>query len=68
MTCRIVVNGVRIEYDDVRIGDACMEDEWKEKEKGLLKAELKRRNLTYKDLVDRFAAIGVSESEANLSN
>jgi hypothetical protein len=41
---------------------------WGEKVKGLLKAELKRRNLSYRDLVEKLAAIGVTETEANLRN
>ncbi len=36
--------------------------------KGILKAELKRRGLTYADLVERLAENGVVESEANLRN
>lgn len=36
--------------------------------KGILKAELKRRGMTYADLVDRLAQHGVVESEANLRN
>lgn len=36
--------------------------------KGILKAELKRRGLTYADLVERLAAHGVVETEANLRN
>lgn len=36
--------------------------------KGILKAELKRRGLTYADLVERLAAHGVAETEANLRN
>jgi hypothetical protein len=36
--------------------------------KGILKAELKRRGMTYGDLVERLAAHGVAESEANLRN
>ncbi len=36
--------------------------------KGILKAELKRRGMTYGDLVARLAAHGVTESEANLRN
>jgi hypothetical protein len=36
--------------------------------KGILKAELKRRGMTYGDLVERLAAHGVVESEANLRN
>jgi hypothetical protein len=36
--------------------------------KGILKAELKRRSMTYADLVERLAEHGVAESEANLRN
>ena len=36
--------------------------------KGILKAELKRRGLTYADLVERLALNGVIETEANLRN
>ena len=34
----------------------------------LLKAELKRRGVTYAQLVDRLAAIGVDEKEVNIRN
>jgi hypothetical protein len=36
--------------------------------KGILKAELKRRGMTYADLVERLAQHGVVETEANLRN
>lgn len=36
--------------------------------KGILKAELKRRGMTYGDLVERLEAHGVHETEANLRN
>jgi len=36
--------------------------------KGILKAELKRRGMTYADLVERLAQHGVAETEANLRN
>ena len=42
--------------------------EWEGLVKGLLKAELKKRNVTYAQLVDKLAAIGVSESEPNIRN
>lgn len=35
---------------------------------GLLKAELKRRNVTYSQLVEKLAEIGVNESEPNIRN
>lgn len=42
--------------------------EWEAKVKGLLKGELKRRGVTYAQLVDKLAAIGVAESEPNIRN
>jgi hypothetical protein len=67
-----VVNGIRIEYDGVRTiyGASAMADEidWTAKVKGMLKAELKRRNVTYAQLVEKLAEIGVKETEANVRN
>jgi Domain of unknown function (DUF6471) len=42
--------------------------EWEARAKGLLKAELKRRNVSYAQLVDRLADIGVVDSEPNIRN
>lgn len=42
--------------------------DWVAYTKGMLKAEMKRRNLTYAQLVERLAAIGVKDSDANLRN
>lgn len=42
--------------------------EWEAKVKGMLKAELKRRNVSYAQLVDKLAEIGVSETEPNVRN
>ena len=42
--------------------------EWEDQAKGLLKAELKRRNVSYAQLVDRLAEIGVVDSEPNVRN
>jgi len=42
--------------------------DWQAKVKGLLKAELKRRNLSYADLADKLATVGVDDSERNISN
>jgi hypothetical protein len=41
---------------------------WQGQIKGLLKAELKRRNLSYADLAIKLAAIGVKDNERNISN
>lgn len=42
--------------------------EYQDKAKGLLRAEIKRRNLNYDQLAEKLAAIGVTESARNLSN
>lgn len=42
--------------------------DWHSVVKGLLKAELARRNLSYADLANRLAAIGINDNEANLKN
>lgn len=41
---------------------------WEAKVKGILKAELKRRNVSYAQLVEKLAAIGVVDSEPNIRN
>jgi hypothetical protein len=42
--------------------------EWQAKAKGILKGELKRRNVGYRELAERLAAMGVKESEQNIAN
>ncbi len=42
--------------------------EYETRAKNLLKGELKRKGLSYKDLAERLAAIGVNENERNLNN
>jgi len=42
--------------------------DWEDKAKGILKGELKRRNMTYAHLVSRLAEMGVKEEEHNLRN
>lgn len=42
--------------------------EWQENVKGILKAELKRRNVGYRDLAEKLEALGVKESERNIAN
>ena len=43
-------------------------EQWQQRVRGLLKAELARRDVTYTELVNRLAAIGVKESEQNIAN
>ena len=42
--------------------------DWEARVKGMLKAELKRRNVSYNQLVEKLAVIGVSETEPNIRN
>ena len=42
--------------------------EWEGRVKRLLKSELKRQGVTYYQLVDKLAAIGVHETEPNIRN
>jgi hypothetical protein len=42
--------------------------DWTAKAQGLLKSELKRHGLTYDDLVEKLAVIGVKETNANIRN
>ena len=42
--------------------------DWQATVKGMLKAELKRRDLSYADLADKLATIGVKDNERNISN
>lgn len=42
--------------------------EFETRAKNLLKGELKRRGVTYAQLAEKLAAIGVTENERNLNN
>lgn len=42
--------------------------DWESRAANLLKAELKRRGVTYAGLVEQLAEIGVTEKEVNIRN
>ena len=42
--------------------------DWQDRVKGLLKAELKRRNVGYRELAEKLTALGIPETEANIKN
>jgi hypothetical protein len=42
--------------------------EYEEKAKNLLKSELKRRGIGYRELSERLAGLGVPETERNIAN
>lgn len=45
-----------------------MDRDWTTYTKNLLKAELKRKGVSYRDLAERLTAIGAPDSERNLAN
>lgn len=42
--------------------------EWQDRVKNMLKAELKRRGISYKELATRLEAMGIHETERNINN
>lgn len=42
--------------------------DWEEKAKGLLRAEMARKGMTYADLAKGLAEIGIDDNERNLRN
>ena len=42
--------------------------DWTAKAKNLLKAELKRRGVSYRELAEKLTAMGIPESERNIAN
>lgn len=49
-------------------GECMTNEDWQEKVKGILKAELKRRNLGYKELAEKLELLGIKDSERNIAN
>ena len=47
---------------------AAKRKDWQAQVKGILKAELARRNLTYADLAEKLDSIGIKDNERNISN
>jgi hypothetical protein len=42
--------------------------DWQDRVKGLLKAELKRKGVSYAQLAEKLTAMGIPETERNISN
>jgi 3-mercaptopyruvate sulfurtransferase SseA len=42
--------------------------DWTERVKGMLKAELKRKGVTYSQLVEKLSQLGIEETEVNIRN
>jgi uncharacterized protein DUF6471 len=47
---------------------ARVDKDWQGRVKRILKAELVRRDISYRELAERLQAIGVKDSERNISN
>lgn len=45
-----------------------LDKQYQAKAKGLLRAEMARRNLSYEDLAEKLKSIGIEETPKNLSN
>lgn len=65
MAIPIIVNGKSNVYDG-----NCMrtEDDWADDVKRLLRAEMTRRGVTYDQLAEKLAVIGVNDSAVNIRN
>ena len=42
--------------------------EWQDRVKNLLKAELKKKGVSYAQLAEKLTAMGIAENERNISN
>ena len=71
MALRIFDKDKSIVYDDIsHHKDVIMPEktDWEAKVQGLLKAELKKRGVTYAQLVEKLGELGVHETEPNIRN
>ena len=50
------------------INGLVMARDWQKHGKGILRAELKRHNVSYKELAEKLAVHGIKESERNIAN
>jgi 3-mercaptopyruvate sulfurtransferase SseA len=48
--------------------DSPVTQEWETRAKNLLKGELKRKGVTYAQLAEKLAELGITENERNLNN
>lgn len=67
--CAAIVNGKSNAYDGKTTGGMMKtEAEWADDVKRLLRAEMARRGVTYDELAERLAAIGIEDTAVNLRN
>ena len=72
-THKSVVNSKRNDYDGVRsVGDSedamKSDDEWVNLVKGILRAEMARRGITYDQLAEKLGELGVKDTAVNIRN
>ena len=62
--------GIYIDNDDIyRENEDIMPDkEWQDRVKNMLKGELKRRGVSYRQLSEKLEEMGIHESERNINN
>jgi hypothetical protein len=48
--------------------DVLTDRDWQDRVKRILKAELTRRDVSYRELAERLGALGIHETERNISN
>ena len=67
-----VVNSKCNAYDGIYSfcggGSMTTEDEWADRAKRLLRAEMVKRGITYEELAEKLAEIGVEETAVNIRN
>jgi hypothetical protein len=72
MIAYIVVNDNYIGYNDFYHGNDEMskmtDSDWQERAKGLIKSELAKRGMGYKQLAAKLKEIGVEENDRNIAN
>lgn len=71
MTNNSIVNEKNTEYDDIHTDcedGMATDQEWQNRVKGMLRAELKRRNIGYRELAEKLTALGAPDSERNIAN
>ena len=65
MAYAVVKDAGMVDADTAASADTA---EWQARAKNLLKGELKRRGVTYAQLAEKLAAVGVRDSEPNIRN
>jgi hypothetical protein len=72
VTRYIVVKDIYIAYDDISRnmrGDIMADkSKWVALSQSILKAELKRRNIGYRELAEKLTAMGTPETDRNIAN